>query len=115
MRTRILKIQKNLHRVLMDYFLVKSKRSYPGIISVKEIELASDLRNANVYISVMGSEQDMLSTKVKLEEDRMDIRALVNKRLRMRYSPYFHFFVNHIPFKESPVEETLAGLRNKSL
>ena len=113
MKTRILRIQKSLHRVLMDYFLIKSPLSYPGIISVKEIELQSDLKSANVYISVMGTEEDAEETRIKLEEDRRGILSLVNRRLRMKYCPYFHFFVNHISLPLSPVEKTLALLREK--
>lgn len=111
--TRILKIQKNLHRVLMDYFLTKSARSYPGIISVKEVQLTSDLKKASVYISVMGAPKDVWKTRVKLEEDRLNIRNLVNRRLRMKYCPYFNFFVNHVGLPLSQVEQTLAGLREK--
>ena len=111
MNKRILKIQKNLQRVLMDYFLVKS--SYPGIISIKEIELQSDLKKANVFISVMGTLKDVENTRLKLEADRMSMRSLVNNRLRMKYCPYFHFFVNHIPLPLSHVESALSSLREK--
>lgn len=110
-KTRILRIQKNLHRVLMDYFLVKS--SYPGIISIKEIELQSDLKRANVYISVMGTVQDVEAVRIKLEEDRLGIRSLINRRLRMKYCPYFHFFVNHVSLPLSNVEKTLAQLKSR--
>ena len=111
--TRILKIQRNLHRVLMDYFLTKSARSYPGVISVKEVKLQSDLKKAGVYISVMGTLKDVQMTRLRLEEDRLDIRDLVNRRLRMKYCPYFKFFVNHITLPLSTVEQKLAELREK--
>ncbi len=111
--TRILKIQRNLQRILMDYFLTKSARSYPGIISVKEVELQSDLKKASVYISVMGTKEDVRLTRLKLEEDRLDIRSLVNRRLRLKYCPYFNFFVNHITLPLSQVEQTLVSLREK--
>ena len=113
MQTRVLKIQKNVHRVLMDYFLTKSSRSYPGIISVKVVEIQSDLKKANVYISVMGSRKDFRTTCVKLEEDRMKMRSLINQRLRMKYCPYLKFFVNHIDLPLTSVEQTLLDLREK--
>lgn len=111
MTLRILKIQKNLHRILMDYFLTKGP--YPGIISVKEVKVQSDLKRANVYISVMGRLEDAEKTRRKLEEDRLDIRSLINSRLRIKYSPYLQFFVNHISIPLSPVEKTLMELREK--
>lgn len=111
MALRILKIQKSLHRILMNYFLTKS--SYPGIISVKEIKVQTDLKRANIYISVMGGLEDVEKTLIKLEEDRFAIRSLINKRLRMKYCPYLQFFVNHISMPLSPVEQTLMDLREK--
>ena len=53
MALRILKIQKSLHRILMDYFLTKGP--YPGIISVKEVKVQSDLKRANIYIFCYGA------------------------------------------------------------
>ncbi len=108
---RILKIQKSLQRILMDHFLTKS--SYPGVISVKEIKVQTDLKKANVYISVMGSKEDVEKTRIKLEEDRFAIRSLINNRLRMKYCPYLHFFVNHISLPLSPVEQTIMDFREK--
>ena len=108
---RILKIQKSLKKILMDYFLTKS--SYPGIISIKEIKVQSDLKRAHIYISVMGGEEDVARTRVKLEEDRFAMRSLINKRLRIKYCPYLNFFVNHISLPLSPVEQTLMDLREK--
>ena len=109
--TRILKIQKSLHRILMDYFLTKS--SYPGIISIKEIKVQTDLKRANVYMSVMGNLEDVEKTRIKLEKDRFEIRSLINRRLRMKYCPYLQFFVNHISMPLSSVEQTLLDLKEK--
>ena len=111
MNIRILRIQKNLHKVLMDYFLVRSQRTYPGVISVKEIELEPDFKKAKVYISVMGTAEDAQQTRLRLEADRFHIRTLINRRLRMKYCPYLNFFVNHITLPLSKVEQTLAGLK----
>lgn len=111
MTLRILKIQKSLQKILMDYFLTKS--SYPGIISVKEVKVQTDLKRANVYISVMGGEEDVKRTRIKLEKDRFAMRSLINNRLRIKYCPYLQFFVNHISMPLSPVEQTLMELREK--
>jgi len=111
MALRILKIQKSLHRILMNYFLTKG--SYPGIISVKEVKVQTDLKRANIYISVMGSLGDVEKTRIKLEKDKFAVRSLINKRLRMKYCPYLQFFVNHISMPLSPVEQTLMDLREK--
>ena len=61
----------------------------------------------------MGHLEDAEKTRRKLEEDRFAMRSLINNRLRMKYSPYLQFFVNHISMPLSPVEKTLMELKEK--
>ncbi len=112
--SRLVKIQKNLHRVLMDYFLIKSSASYPGVISIKELQIQPNLRKCNVYISVMGSLKDVRTARNLLEENRAEMVHWVNRRLRMKYCPYFQFFVNHVDWSLSSVEEKLFHLKEKN-
>ena len=110
--SRLVKIQRNLHRVLMDYFLTKSSTSYPGVISIKETQIQPNLKKCNVYISVMGSSEDAETVRNLLEKDRSEMVSLVNRRLRMKYCPYFTFFVNHVDWSLSSVEEKLSQLKS---
>ena len=112
--SRLVKIQKNLHRILMDYFLTKSSTSYPGIISIKEIQIQPDLKRCNVYISVMGSMKDVQEVRILLEKDRTEMVRLVNSRLRIKYCPSFQFFVNHIDWDLSSVEQKLSCLKEQN-
>ena len=112
--SRLVKIQKNLHRILMDYFLTKSATSYPGVISIKEVQIQPNLKKCNVYISVMGSMKDVHKVRALLEDDRDEMVQLVNRRLRMKYCPKFQFFVNHVDWVPSVVEQELFRLKEKS-
>ena len=104
MNRRILKINKNLQKTLMEYFIRKRKNAFPGFVSVKEASISSDMKSAKVFLSVM-SEKDCSDEIYKaLDGERYFIQKAVSNSLRMKFCPRLNFFVNHVPYLLS-VEE----------
>jgi len=64
-----------------------------GLVSVTRVEIAPDLRQANVYVSIFGkSEAAQNKTYVAIAHARRRIQALVAGRLQMRFCPVLHFY-----------------------
>ncbi len=98
MSRRLIKINKNLQKVLMEYFIRKKKNALPGFVSVKEADMARDMKSARVFLSVM-SEKDCSKTVHKvLETERYFIQKAVSQALRLKFCPRLSFFVNHVPY-----------------
>ncbi len=96
MNRHLLKLNKNLQRVLMDYFIQKIKRKPVGFISVKEVSLAQDKKSAKVYLSVMSETDQSEKMYSILEQERYFIQKAVTRSLRIKFCPRLHFFVNHV-------------------
>jgi ribosome-binding factor A len=62
-----------------------------GFVSITRVEVAKDLRHANVFVSVMGSETEKEKTLKALTSGAGFIRTLVSKRMKMRVTPDFSF------------------------
>lgn len=62
-----------------------------GFVSVTRVEVAKDLRHANAFVSVMGSESEKESTLKALSSGAGFIRTLISKRMKMRVIPDFTF------------------------
>ncbi len=62
-----------------------------GLVSFTRVELTKDLRNATVFVSVLGKEADAESVMVALRSGAGYIRTTIGKRLRMRVSPELVF------------------------
>lgn len=62
-----------------------------GFVSITRVEVAKDLRHANVFVSVMGSESEKEKTIEALTSGAGFIRTLVSKRMKMRITPDFTF------------------------
>ena len=62
-----------------------------GIISVTEVDTSPDLRNAKIYVSIMGSEEEKLLTEQGLLAATGFIRRELGGRITLRHVPELHF------------------------
>jgi len=64
-----------------------------GLVSITRVEIAPDLRQANVYLSIFGkSEAAQNKTYAAIAHARRRIQSLVAGRLQMRFCPVLHFY-----------------------
>jgi ribosome-binding factor A len=62
-----------------------------GFVTVIRVELAHDLRNARVYVGVLGSEADREKSLAALRSAAGFIRRELGRRLRIHHSPEIDF------------------------
>jgi ribosome-binding factor A len=60
-------------------------------VTVTRVEVSPDLRNAKVYVSVMGDEKAQHLTLKGLESARGFLQAKLAERVKIRYTPILHF------------------------
>lgn len=63
-----------------------------GFVSVMAVKMSPDLRYANVYVSVYGSEKEKKSSLIGLKSSAGWIRRELGKRLSLRLTPETRFF-----------------------
>lgn len=64
-------------------------------VTVLNAEVASDLRSAKVYVSVMGEEKTKALCLKGLESARGFLQSKVAERLDIRYTPILSFVLDH--------------------
>ena len=62
-----------------------------GFVTITGVELSTDLRNAKIFFSVLGKEEDHSKTKAALDSALGFIRKLVAKRVNLRFAPELIF------------------------
>ena len=62
-----------------------------GLVSITEVDVSPDLRQAKVFVSVMGSEEEKASTMRALEAAARFLRYELRKRLTIRRTPELSF------------------------
>jgi ribosome-binding factor A len=63
-----------------------------GFVSVMSVRMSSDLRYANVYVSLFGDERERKSSLVAMRNSAGWVRREVGKAIRLRFTPEIRFF-----------------------
>jgi ribosome-binding factor A len=68
---------------------------FPGIlVTVHAVETAVDLKNATVFVGVIGSPEEGRAVLNKLNARRGFIQSTVMKRVVLRNTPHLHFKID---------------------
>ena len=63
-------------------------------VTVTRVECASDLRDANVFISIFGLEDQRDGMIAYLNRHRQEVIRLMIKRVKLKYTPRLHFILD---------------------
>jgi ribosome-binding factor A len=72
-----------------------------GLVTVTAVEMSRDLAQANVFVSIYGSDEDRALT----------MTGLVGRALRLRIAPHITFREDESIARASRIETLLAGLK----
>jgi len=82
-----------------------------GFVTVIRVELTKDLRNARIFYSVLGKEEDHKKTKLALDSALGYIRSLVAQRINLRYATELIFQEDHSTEYSVRIEEVLNKIK----
>lgn len=82
-----------------------------GLVTVTAVEMSRDLAQANVFVSIYGSDEDRALTMAGLESVAAGLRGRVGRALRLRIAPHITFRQDESVARASRIESLLAGLK----
>ncbi len=88
---RVRKIQEFIKQEVSRIVLQELKDPRLGFVTVTDARITGDLREATVYVSLFGSDEEKKNTLAALRKAQGYIRSEVGKRLGIRYSPQIEF------------------------
>ena len=88
---RVRKIQEFIKQEVSRIILQELKDPRLGFVTVTDARITGDLREATVYVSLFGSDEEKKNTLAALSKAQGYIRSEVGKRLGIRYSPQIEF------------------------
>lgn len=83
-----------------------------GFVSIMGVRMSPDLRYANVYVSMYGSEKEKKSSMIGLRNSAGWIRRELGRKLRLRLTPEVRFFEDRSLDDVFHLEETLKAIRS---
>ncbi len=87
MKNRQKRLGELLKHEISDMLLRGIKDPRIGFVSVTSVELTADLRQAKVFVSVLGSENERKSSLAGLRSAIGFIRHELGQRLQLKYLP----------------------------
>ncbi len=84
-----------------------------GFLTITGVNASPDLRNAFVYYSVLGSDEDIEATGEALTRAAPHIQAVVGRQVRMKYTPKLTFRVDPSIGEGIKIDRLLHELETK--
>jgi ribosome-binding factor A len=78
-----------------------------GFVTVTDAKLSPDLRHAKIYVTVLGTEDEVKGSLVALKHAAGFIRVQLGAVLRMKYTPELHFVCDDAELRAARIEELL--------
>jgi ribosome-binding factor A len=90
MTERMRRVNEAVRAVIADA-IGELKDPRIGLITVTAVQVTSDLREATVYVSVLGNERKRQATLAGLESAHGVLQARINRELSLRRTPTLAF------------------------
>lgn len=92
MGLRRLRANEGIREALSTVILAEGlKDPRVGFVTVTGVEATPDLRQAKVYVSVLGMQAERVATMTALERSRGYLQARLSETLRMKRTPQLQF------------------------
>src|SRR5690554_4327830 len=99
---------------ISDILLREVKDPRIGFVSVTDVEVSTDLRHANVYISVYGGDEEREKSMEGLEKANGYIRKLLGERITVYHTPEILFRYDNSLEYGAHISRLLEKVKKKS-
>ncbi len=89
--TRVRRVEEAVKAEIAALLVKGLKDPRIGFVSIMTVRVSPDLRSANVYVSLYGSETEKKSSLAGLRSSAGFVRKHVGKVLRLRFAPEIRF------------------------
>jgi ribosome-binding factor A len=110
---RVKRVEKELRQIVGQFLIKGLKSPLPGVVSVVEIMVQSDLRSGKVFLSYIGPSESREETEQILAEEWPVLQRTIGKELKMKYVPKLKFFINQQVGGDAGLEQMIAEMNSK--
>ena len=104
---RIEKVQELMKQEISQIILQELKDPRIGFVTVTKVEMTGDLREAKIFVSIMGKDDALQDTLQGLKSSLGFIRREIGRRIRLRFTPEISFALDNSLAYRSHIQELL--------
>ena len=90
MKHRQLRVNELLKRELSS-LIAREITFENALVTINQVDVTTDLKNAHVYVSVLGNDPKVLAT---LEEHRAALQTALARHVVLKYTPHLTFHLD---------------------
>ena len=105
---RVAKLADQIRVVVAETLERRVKDPRLGFVTITDVRLTGDSRDATLFWTAMGTDQQIASTAAALKSAKGLLRSTVGKRLGLRYTPTLTFVRDATPETAKSIEDALA-------
>lgn len=106
------RVGHNLKREISDIIMSRVKDPRIGFVTVTDVQVSPDLRQARVFVSVLKDEERK-PTLEALDAAKFFIRSELVKRLHMKIVPHLEFSLDTSPQYADNIDRLLKKLHDE--
>jgi len=85
------RVGEEILRIISRLFEGEVTGNWKGLVTFTQVRLTGDLRNATVYFSHLGENEELPTVVEFFQRENKQIRRLVGRQLRIRHIPELNF------------------------
>lgn len=110
---RMRRVNEAIREVLSEALASGLKDPRIGFVTVTSVETSPDLRNAKVFVSVLGDERELEDTLAGLERSHGYLQSLIGKQLGLKHTPQLTFHHDDSIERGMRIEKLLRDLEEE--
>jgi ribosome-binding factor A len=110
-RTR--RLAERISKIVAELLERRVKDPRLGFVTVTEVRLTADHREAKVFYTVLGSAEEREETAIALRSATGIIRSEVGRLIGLRHTPSIEFVSDALPEDAQRIDELVAVARKK--
>ena len=109
---RVVKLADQIKVIVAEMLERRIKDPRLGFVTVTDVRLTGDSREATVFYTVLGSDAERAGTAVALRSATGLIRSQVGKQLGLKFAPTIEFVLDAVPENARQIDDLLAHARS---
>jgi ribosome-binding factor A len=108
----VVKLADQIKVIVAEMLERRIKDPRLGFLTVTDVRLTGDSREATVFYTVLGSDAEHASTAAALRSATGLIRSQVGKELGLKFTPTIEFIPDAVPENARQIDDLLAQARS---
>ena len=110
MKHRLERVNEVVKRELSELISRELNFEPAVLVTIPAVEISPNLKQCNVYVSVIGASYQKSDVIAELQEHRVTLQRELSKRVVLKYTPHLHFKLDDSIERGSRVLEIIQDL-----